>query len=189
MRWWSMRRSLERSELYFRICYATGNALEACLEDVCHGDCDPHCAQQDVERPSGSVAFEAVSIKPADPADPMHMTHATPGGLRGRNLRLFELIMGAWHLNHDQIIGSTGWMETTGWDIEARFPEGASSAQAPQMMQAMLADRFRLVIHRETRTLPVYALSVANGGVKLHQGDGAGACPRGRARSVIAPGQ
>jgi uncharacterized protein (TIGR03435 family) len=119
-------------------------------------------------------AFETVSIKPADPADSTRMTQPLSNGLRGRNLRLFELIMSAWHLNRDQIIGSTGWMETAGWDIEARFPEGASSKQAPQMMQAMLADRFRLVTHRETRTLPVYVLSVVKGGAKLQQGDGAG---------------
>jgi uncharacterized protein (TIGR03435 family) len=119
-----------------------------------------------------NVEFEVVSIKPADPVSPAHMAHQTPGGFRGRNLRLFELIMSAWHLNRDQLIGGPGWLETAGWDIDARFPDGVSPAQAPQMMQAMLADRFRLVVQRETRTLPIYALTVAKGGVKLQQGDG-----------------
>ena len=92
---------------------------------------------------------------------------------------MFELIMSAWHLNRDQLIGGPGWLETAGWDIDARFPAGTSPAQAPQMIQAMLADRFRLVTHRETRTLPVYALTVAKGGVKLHQGDGRGGMSAG----------
>jgi uncharacterized protein (TIGR03435 family) len=126
-----------------------------------------------------NVEFEVVSIKPADPVSPAHMAHQTPGGFRGRNLRLFELIMSAWHLNRDQLIGGPSWLETAGWDIDARFPEGASPTQAPQMMQAMLADRFRLVAHRETRTLPVYVLTVAKGGVKLHQGDGRGGMSAG----------
>jgi uncharacterized protein (TIGR03435 family) len=126
-----------------------------------------------------NVEFEAVSIKPADPAAPAHMTQQTPGGFRGRNLRLFELIMGAWHLNRDQLIGGPSWLETAGWDIDARFPEGASPTQSPQMMQAMLADRFRLVIHRETRTLLIYALTVAKGGVKLREGDGRGGMSTG----------
>ncbi|HKD09228.1 MAG TPA: TIGR03435 family protein [Bryobacteraceae bacterium] len=73
-------------------------------------------------------------------------------------------------MNREQIIGVSGWMETEGWDIDARFPAGSSPAQAPQMMQAMLADRFRLVTHRETRTMPVYALTVAKSGLKLHEG-------------------
>jgi uncharacterized protein (TIGR03435 family) len=84
----------------------------------------------------------------------------------------FELIMSCWHLNRDQIIGGPNWLETSGWDIDARFPAGKSPAQVPQMMQAMLANRFRLVTHRETRTLPRYALTVAKGGVKLPEGDG-----------------
>lgn len=126
-----------------------------------------------------NVEFEVVSIKPADPVSPAHMAHQTPGGFRGRNLRLFELIMSAWHLNRDQLIGGPGWLETAGWDIDARFPDGASPTQAPQMMQAMLADRFRLVAHHETRTLPVYVLTVAKGGVKLHQGDGRGGMSAG----------
>lgn len=75
------------------------------------------------------TAFEVVSIKPADPAAPGHLAQQTPGGFRGRNLRLFELIMNAWDLNHDQIVGGPPWMETAGWDIDARFPAGMSAAQ------------------------------------------------------------
>jgi uncharacterized protein (TIGR03435 family) len=44
--------------------------------------------------------------------------------------------MSAWHLNRDQIAGGPNWLETAGWDIDARFPAGASPAQAPQMMQS-----------------------------------------------------
>jgi uncharacterized protein (TIGR03435 family) len=47
-----------------------------------------------------------------------------------------------------------------------------TAAQAPQMMQSMLADRFGLVVHRETRTVPVYDLTVARSGIKLPVGDG-----------------
>jgi uncharacterized protein (TIGR03435 family) len=126
-----------------------------------------------------NVEFEAVSIKPADPADPAHMTEWTRGGFRGRNLRLFELITIAWDLNRNQLIGGPGWQETAGWDIDARFPKGASPTRASQMMQAMLADRFRLVTHRETRTLPAYALTVAKGGLKLHKGEGRGGMSAG----------
>ena len=87
--------------------------------------------------------------------------------------------MGAWNLNRDQLAGGPNWLETTGWDIDARFPAGTSPAQVQQMMLAMLADRFRLVTHRETRTLPEYALTAAKGGIKLHEGDGRGGMSAG----------
>jgi uncharacterized protein (TIGR03435 family) len=132
-------------------------------------------AQQQLDK----IEFEVVSIKPADPTDPAHMSQSMPGGFRGRNLRLFELIMSAWHLNRDQLIGGPNWMETSGWDIDTRFPTGMNPAQVRQMMQAMLADRFRLVAHRETRTLAVYALTVAKSGIKLHEGDGSGGMSAG----------
>jgi uncharacterized protein (TIGR03435 family) len=131
------------------------------------------------QKRSDKVEFEVVSIKPADPAAPGHMAQLTPGGFRGRNLRLFELIMNAWHLNQDQLIGGPKWLETAGWDIDARFPAGTGPAESPQMMQAMLADRFRLLTHRETRMLPVYALTVAKSGIKLRAGDGRGGMSAG----------
>jgi uncharacterized protein (TIGR03435 family) len=87
--------------------------------------------------------------------------------------------MSAWHLNRDQLIGGPNWMESSGWDIDTRFPAGMNPGQVRQMMQVMLADRFRLVAHRETRTLAVYALIVAKSGIKLHEGDGRGGMSAG----------
>jgi uncharacterized protein (TIGR03435 family) len=131
------------------------------------------------QKPPGRAEFEVVSIKPADPAAPAHMAQQTPTGFRGRSLRLFELIMSAWRLNRDQIIGGPNWLETAGWDIDARFPAGMGPAQAPQMMQSMLADRFHLMTRSETRTLPIYALTVAKGGPKLKDGDDSGGMSAG----------
>jgi uncharacterized protein (TIGR03435 family) len=128
---------------------------------------------------SDKVAFDVVSIKPADPTDPAHIAQPSPGGFRGRNLRLFELIMSAWHLNRDQLIGGPNWLETAGWDIDARFPAGTRPAQVSQMMQTMLASRFQFVSHRETRTLPIYALIVAKGGARLQEGDASGGMSAG----------
>ena len=66
---------------------------------------------------AGQPEFEAVSIKPADPSAPARMVGATPGGYRGRNLRLSDLMMGAWHLNREQIVGGPNWLETAGWEL------------------------------------------------------------------------
>jgi hypothetical protein len=80
------------------------------------------------------VEFDVVSIKPGDPAATGRMAQQTPGRFSARNLRLFELIMGAWHLKRDQIIGGPSWLETAGWDIDARFPAGTSATQVSQMI-------------------------------------------------------
>ena len=125
------------------------------------------------------LRFEVISIKPADPAAQSRSVQTTPGGYRAKNIRLFELIMSAWHLNRDQIIGGPSWLETAGWDIDARFPEGQGPAHSRDMLRNMLADRFQLKIHRETRDLSIYVLSVAKGGVRLKQGDGAHAMSAG----------
>jgi uncharacterized protein (TIGR03435 family) len=123
--------------------------------------------------------FEVVSIKPADPSAVARSGQTTPAGVRAKNLRLFELILGAYHLNREQLIGGPNWIETAGWDIDARFPAGAGPAQQNQMMQNMLADRFHLAMHRETRELPVYVLTVTKGGAKLRPGDAEGGMAAG----------
>jgi uncharacterized protein (TIGR03435 family) len=128
----------------------------------------------EAQQRADKIEFEVVSIKPADPVASGGSTRTNPGGFRGRNLRLSELIMSAWQVNRDLIIGGPSWLETAGWDIDARFPAGAGPAQMPQMFQAMLADRFHLLTHRETRVVPIYTLTVAKSGLKLQPGDGKG---------------
>jgi uncharacterized protein (TIGR03435 family) len=125
-------------------------------------------------------AFEVVSVKPADPAAVGRFTSGAYDGFRGRNLRLIDLIMNAWQLNREQVAGGPNWLETLGWDIDARGPAGASPAQVPAMMKTMLADRFALGVHWESRTLSVYALEVEKNGLKLRKGDGLGGVATGR---------
>lgn len=91
-------------------------------------------------------------------------------------------------------------MKSDQFAIQALIPEGSpeytanqlDKAEAPRlamMIQNLLADRFKLALHRENREVPVYALTVAKGGPKLHYEEG-NAIPRrllrhhGRAKSV-----
>src|SRR5262249_9487472 len=55
------------------------------------------------------------------------------------------------------------------WDIVAKIPDGATAAQAPQMLQALLVERFKLVLHRDTKEQSVMALVVGSGGPKLQE--------------------
>jgi uncharacterized protein (TIGR03435 family) len=116
------------------------------------------------------VEFDVVSVKLADQTAPGRSTQNSPAAFRGRNLYLTDLVMSAWGVNEDRIIGGPAWIRNIGWDIDARIATaGATPEQRAHMMQAMLADRFHLVTHRETRTMPIYELTVLKSGIRLQE--------------------
>jgi uncharacterized protein (TIGR03435 family) len=67
--------------------------------------------------------------------------------------------------------GDPEWGTNQGahFDILAKVPEDGTKEQLPLMLQALLADRFKLALHRETRDVPVYVLEVGRGGAKLQE--------------------
>uniref|UniRef100_Q01V15 Peptidase M56, BlaR1 n=1 Tax=Solibacter usitatus (strain Ellin6076) TaxID=234267 RepID=Q01V15_SOLUE len=119
---------------------------------------------QTAERP----AFQAASIKPNTAANPRgRMVRPQPGGrLTSENAPLLMLIQNAYSLQAFQVAGGPEWINTTGYDIEAK-PEGTVD-RPPMwlMLQTLLADRFKLALHRETRELPLYALTTGKNGFK-----------------------
>jgi uncharacterized protein (TIGR03435 family) len=121
------------------------------------------------------AAFEAASVKPAQRMTP---SLRIAGGQVTGIATMKTLLRWAYDLRPYQISGPA-WIDTERYEIAAKLPEGATKEQVPAMLQALLAERFGLVVHRETKELPVYALVVAKGGAKLKSSaageDGAGA--------------
>jgi uncharacterized protein (TIGR03435 family) len=117
--------------------------------------------------------FDVISVKPGK--DTMTRMQFTPDGLRGSGVTVrFLLYEGYGGINHEQVIGEPAWSNTQGFDIEAKVAPADAPAlgkmtfeQRRTMFQSILADRFKLVVHHETRELPIYVLSVAKGGPKL----------------------
>ena len=124
-------------------------------------------AAQAQQRPDARVEFEVVSVKPGDPADPASSSRPSAGGMQWRNTTLKNLVRGAYGLNEFQLQGGPKWADSQRFHIDAKLPAGTSREQMPLMMRALLADRFKLVFHRETKILPEYELVVAPGGPKL----------------------
>src|SRR5581483_8491497 len=83
-----------------------------------------------------------------------------------RFMSLYQLIVRAYRVKLYQLSGPN-WMHAQRFDITARLPEGRSRDQVPQMLKAMLAERFNLSIHCETREQPICALVVGKSGPKL----------------------
>ena len=119
-------------------------------------------------------AFEVASIKSTPPLD---IDKIEQNGLyigvivdkarvEIRNTSLAELIRIAYRAKRYQISGPA-WMSSERFDVVAKLPDDGSAAQVPEMLQALLADRFQLVLHRDKREGNVYALVVGKNGPKL----------------------
>jgi uncharacterized protein (TIGR03435 family) len=124
-------------------------------------------AAASAQQPPEKLQFEVVSIKPGDPMDGSSSSRSTPGGMQMRNTTLNNLIRGAYGLNEFQLSGGPKWADSAKFHIDAKMPTGAKREDMQLMMRNMLAERFKLQFHRETRTLPEYALLVAKGGIKV----------------------
>jgi uncharacterized protein (TIGR03435 family) len=137
--------------------------------------------------------FDVISVKPAK--DSMTRMQFTPDGLRGTGVTVrFLLYEGYGGINNEQVIGEPGWTSTDGFDIEAKVAPAdvptlakMTFEQRRTMFQSILADRFKLAVHHETRELPIYVLSIAKGGPKLKQSapdDPAATTPRRRGMMI-----
>lgn len=128
------------------------------------------------QTPAPGPAFEVASVKPAAPLDrsqilsgQMHVGMKIDAARVDIGfMSLAELIRVAYRVKPYQISGPD-WMASERFDVLAKLPEGASREQVPEMLQALLAERFKLKVHRESKEHAVYALVVGKNGPKLKE--------------------
>lgn len=97
----------------------------------------------------------------------------SPAGVTMTNVPLKAIIQWAYHLQAAQVSGP-GWLDSDRFDINAKSAGPVPPERLRQMTQALLAQRFKLVFHKETKEMPAYVVTVAKGGHKLKQSDGEG---------------
>jgi uncharacterized protein (TIGR03435 family) len=128
-----------------------------------------------------TFSYEVVSIKPHKQTEAGYSMwmQTTPDGFSYRGTTLKNLVLGAYSLiMDDQLVGLPSWADTEQYDMDGKMDEDHAAAfkKLPQkqrgdvedsMMQALLADRFQLKVHKETRELPIYNLVVAKNGLKI----------------------
>jgi uncharacterized protein (TIGR03435 family) len=135
--------------------------------------------------PSGAASaqrpdaeFEVVSIKlnttprpPVNVVDRTFMRATASGAGNGRYtvraITLGALIEAAYSVRDAQIVAAPSWVNAERFDVDARAPGAMTFEQMRPMLQALLADRFQLVLRRETRPLPVYELLAVRNGLKI----------------------
>jgi uncharacterized protein (TIGR03435 family) len=121
-------------------------------------------------------AFEVASIKPDKSGTQMIMFRLTPDGINVTNAPLKMLIQQAYGVEENQVIGLPNGLSSERYDVEAKVDSSDVAKlhdldphQRTRMLQPVLAERFQLKVHRETRNLPVYELVLAKGGPKFHE--------------------
>jgi uncharacterized protein (TIGR03435 family) len=152
-------------------------------------------AQTRAEKP----AFDVASIKPQE--EPVAGFGMGPGAAAGRpfspvisslmgklefrpgnvgtsptGITAAKIIHEAYRLKPEQISGGSDWLYFDRFQLQAKA-EGAGEDQLRLMLQTLLAERFHLVTHRETRRIPVYFLVPAKGGPKLQEWKSGGSFP------------
>jgi uncharacterized protein (TIGR03435 family) len=135
----------------------------------------------------GRRAFEVASIRPSAPRggriEGMHGFGANiqvgPGSVTMRAVSLRTCIRWAWHVLEPQVTGPE-WIGEDRYDVAAKAPGTATEDDLRQMMQALLAERFKLAVHRQSKETAAWILSVGKGGPKFQESDGEG-------ESSIAP--
>ena len=160
-------------------------------------------AQAPQEPPPGGSAFEVASIKPNNSGDGRVMMENQPGRYIATNVSLRLLIRNAYQLQDFQITGGPSWLGSDRFDINAKVPEGMLTPGPPMrgagpsplqlMIRSLLAERFKLVLHPETKDSPIYALILARGDgrlgpeLKKSETDCAAVFGAGRGRGALPP--
>jgi uncharacterized protein (TIGR03435 family) len=108
-------------------------------------------------------AFEVASIKRNNSGTLNSGIRSQPGGrVTVINMTLRELVRGMYRLQAYQMIDNLGgWLSTERWDVVAKAAEDAPVERLVLMLRTLVADRFKLLTHRETRELPTYELMLA----------------------------
>jgi uncharacterized protein (TIGR03435 family) len=115
--------------------------------------------------------FEVASIKPVT-VDGSFTSGITTGHgkIDAENVTLKRCIIGAYSVSPSQVIGGPDWLDSDRFHILAKAAQPTDSdAELMRMLQTLLAERFHLSIHRETRPLQAYVLEVAKGSPKLEK--------------------
>ncbi len=115
-------------------------------------------------------AFEVASIRPSKLTIVGGRVRRDPSQLSIVNLTLKEMIIYAWDVQPFQVLGEPPWADSDRFDVSAKPERAVQYHDVMLMMQSLLADRFQLTMHRETRGLPIYALVRARKDGKLGLG-------------------
>jgi uncharacterized protein (TIGR03435 family) len=110
-----------------------------------------------------SPSFDVASVKPNDSGSGGSSGRTGRGSVTFVNQSARMLIVNAYGLRPNRVIGGPSWLDSERFDVNARAPENTPDNQLALMLRTLLAERFKLAVKNETREEPVYALVTARG--------------------------
>lgn len=122
--------------------------------------------------------FEGADVHRSDRAMNPY-TFVSGGVLRGerydlRKATMLDLIRIAYNVDPETVVGGPNWLEFDRFDIAAKAPVSSSQEQIRLMLQSLLADRFKLALHKDTRPMPAFVLAAGRTKPKMKESDGMG---------------
>lgn len=121
-----------------------------------------------------SIHSSALSRRGEQGMQGMEVIQPEPSALTLRNVTLKGALRWAYRVNYAQVQGPA-WLDAERWDISARSGSEVSEDQLRSMLQNLLADRFRMEVHHQTKELQAYVLSIGKNGPKFHESTSTGA--------------
>jgi uncharacterized protein (TIGR03435 family) len=118
-------------------------------------------------------SFEVATIKPTKPDTQVKYFRVQGNHFSTLNTSLIDLITFAYGVQQKQVVDAPSWMESDKWDIEAQpdVPGTPNRAQLRTMVQKLLADRFQFKIHKDSKEMAAYVLTVDKSGNKMTKSD------------------
>jgi len=118
---------------------------------------------------SAPLTYEIVSVRQSSPGTDLEGINPLPNGVgyNGIGVTVRDMLTVMYRLPRRQVIGGPGWVDSERFDVMVRADHRYSIDELHAMFQNMLADRFHLKLHIETKQGPVYALTIAKSGLKM----------------------
>jgi uncharacterized protein (TIGR03435 family) len=119
-------------------------------------------------QPAPSFEVASVKVSPPRQGTARYTTMDNdPGLFRCSNITLKNLIAIAYRTSDRLIVGGPSWLDETAYDVDAKLPPETPKDQVPDMLQTLLAERFKLAVQRESKQQRSYSLVVGKNGPKL----------------------
>jgi uncharacterized protein (TIGR03435 family) len=145
---------------FLRVTTITAAAVTVMATGVLPGTLRAQSASARQSAEESLPRFEA-SIKRSQDNAGFIAFRSEPAGRTMNGVPLRQLIVQSYGIQQNQLVGGPEWIGTDRWDIQLRADTPVTPAQANLLLQRLMAERFKLVIHREMRELPIFELRMA----------------------------
>jgi uncharacterized protein (TIGR03435 family) len=186
----SLLRSRHRRRLLARMSWLAAFVTPAMIGVVSTTLARAQSPVQATTAAAPAFEYEVASVKLNRSGGGNVSSRSSDDGLTITNFPLSRLIQQAFGVPDYQISGAPAWANSESYDINAKMEGSVADAlkklspddrrlARQHMLQAILADRFKLAFHRDTKELPVYWLAIAKNGPKLHEAKPGDTYPNG----------